>query len=167
MDPVTWAIIGTSLAVAGTAGSTYSQVKAAESQAEGYKSESKAREVEAQSVREAAAFEETQFRRKAAISLSKGQVVGAASGLDTTSGSLLFTDIDNARQAELEALNIRRTGAVGSESKLYESRVAKYGAKLSRAKIPGIIMGGVGQVGSSILAGWGAAKGYGGGGGMN
>jgi hypothetical protein len=87
--------------------------------------------------------------------IGKQIAVGAASGVDITSGSPLFMELDSVKQAELEALNIRHQGALGSASKKFEARMAK-------ARIPGIIMGGVAQAGGalaaggdkSVLAGW-------------
>src|SRR3990170_4448062 len=129
------------------AGQTYSSVQAAESQAKAYESEEKAREVEAESMRQAAAYEEQQYRYRTAIAASKGRAIGAAAGLDISFGSPLFMDIENARQREIEALNIRRTGEVSASGKLYEARMAGYGARATRAGVPGIVMGGVAQAG--------------------
>jgi hypothetical protein len=133
----------TALSLAGTAGQTFAQVQAAKGQA-------KAAEAEAASIREAAAFEETSFRRRAAQVMAKGRAIGAASGVDISTGSPLLLELDNARQAELEALNIRRTGQVGAAGKQFE-------AKLAKAAIPGIILGGVAQSGS-VLSNWLARK---------
>lgn len=131
--------IAAAVAIVGTVGQTLAGVQAAKGQA-------KAAEAEAASIREASAFEERQFRRRAALAIGKWQAIGAASGVDIATGSPLLLELDNARQAELEALNIRRTGEVGAAGKQFE-------AKLAKAAIPGIILGGVAQTGS-VLSNW-------------
>lgn len=120
----------------GTVGQTLSSIQAARGQA-------RAADLEAESATQAAAFEETQFRRRAALAIAKGQAVGAAAGLDLTSGSPLLLDLENARQAELEALNIRRTGHVAASAKRFE-------AKLARNAIPGLVLGGLAKGGSLL-----------------
>jgi len=134
------------LALAGVAGSTYAGVQSAKMQA-------KAAEREAESAQQAAAFEEQQYRRKAAIARGKGEATAAASGLDISTGSPLLLDLENARQTELEALNIRRGGQFAAESKRYE-------ATLARSTIPGTIFGGIAHTGS-ILSTFAARRGPG------
>lgn len=123
----------------GTIGQTAAQVQAARGQA-------RAAEAEATSIREAAAFEETQSRRRSAQLMAKGLAIGAASGVDISSGSPLLLELDNARQAELEALNIRRTGEVAARGREFEARLA-------RRAIPGLVFGGLAQSGS-VLSSW-------------
>ena len=59
---------------------------------------------------EQAKIEEEQSRRRSAMIMGKTQAVAAAAGLDTTFGSPLDIALDQAQQAELEALNIRYMG---------------------------------------------------------
>lgn len=125
--------------ILGTVGQTISSVQAARGQA-------RAASAEASSIQEAAASEETQFRRRAAQLLAKGRAIGAASGVDISTGSPLLLELDNARQAELEALNIRRTGQVGAAGRLFE-------ADLARRSIFGTVLGGAARTGS-ILSEW-------------
>jgi len=84
-------------------GQTVSQIQAARGQA-------RAASAEAASIREAAGFEERQTRRRAQEIIAKGQAIGAASGLDIASGSPLLMELENVRQAELEALSVRHRG---------------------------------------------------------
>jgi hypothetical protein len=136
------------LSVLGSVGTMLSGIQQANAQAKGARSEAK-------SIEEQAAFQEQQSRRQSRMLIGKQIAVGAASGVDITSGSPLFMELDSVKQAELEALNIRHQGALGSASKKFEARMAK-------ARIPGIIMGGVAQAGGalaaggdkSVLAGW-------------
>ena len=108
--------------------------------------QSKGANQEAKSIEEAAAFQEQQSRRQSRMMIGKQVAIGAASGVDITSGSPLFMELDSVRQAELEALNIRHQGALGSASRKYEGKMAK-------ARIPGIIIGGVAQAGGALSAG--------------
>ena len=137
------------LSVLGSVGTMLSGISQANAQAKGARAEAK-------SIEEQAAFQEGQSRRQSRMLIGKQVASGAASGVDITSGSPLFMELDSVRQSELEALNIRHQGALGSASKKFEARMAK-------AKIPGIIMGGVAQAGGAAAAGM-SAGGAGGGG---
>src|SRR5262245_42965898 len=77
----------------------------------------RANEIEQANVAQTTAFEETQARRRLRILLATQRAGAAASGFETTSGTPLLQEIDNIQQAEIEALNIRRAGAVTSSSK--------------------------------------------------
>lgn len=126
-------------------GQTLSGIQQANAQA-------KAANAEARSIADQAAFDEQQYRRKASIAIGKENAMGAASGLDITSGSPLFMELDNIRQAELDALNIRHQGQLGVASKQFQARMAK-------AQIPGIIMGGMAKSGSTLSSWWGSRQG--------
>jgi len=65
---------------------------------------------EALSVEQQAAFDETQTRRQNKLFLGEANAVGAASGVDISSGSPLLHELDRIKQTEIEALNIRRAG---------------------------------------------------------
>lgn len=136
MDPTNAAALISGVA---TIGETVSGVM-------GSLSQSKAAKAEAESIRESAKFEERQFKKRAAEVLSKQRAIGAASGVDISSGSPLAIMLDTAREAALESLSIRRSGKIRSESKLFEGRLAK-------AQIPGQIFGGLAK-GGSILGTW-------------
>lgn len=129
-----FAIAGAIAAIIGTAVSTYAAFQQAETQREAAKGEARFREAEAESVRQSAAFEERQFRRRINLLLGKQRAIAAASGTDPSSGSPLLAELDNVRQAELEALNIRRTGEVGASSREFEARLAKMRAGFLRTQ---------------------------------
>lgn len=143
------AMLAAGLSVVGAIGGMLSSIQQVNAQAKGAK-------FEAKSIEEQAAFTERQSRRQSALAIGKQVATGAASGVDITSGSPLFMELDSVRQAELEALNIRHQGALGAASKRFEARMAK-------AQIPGIIIGGISKAaggfagstsGQSVLSGW-------------
>jgi hypothetical protein len=103
-------------------------------------------EAEAASIREAAAAEEAQSRRASARAMAKGRAIGAAAGLDLASGSPLLLDLENAKQAELEAQRIRRRGEQLAFAKTLEARMARRGAEA--AVFTGLTQG------ASLLATW-------------
>jgi hypothetical protein len=105
-----------------------------------------AAEAEAVSIREAAAAEEAQSRRESARVMAKGRAIGAAAGLDIASGSPLLLELENAKQAELEALTIRRRGQQAAFAKTLEARLARRGAEA--AFFTGLTQG------ASLLATW-------------
>lgn len=127
---------GLGLSVVGLIGQTLSGIQAARGQAA-------AAEAEAESIRESARFDEAQSRRRSAQIIAKQRAIGAASGIDPSTGTPLLLELDNARQAELEAQAIR-TGA--------QNRVAsrKFEARLARGRIPGIALSGVAKTGSVL-----------------
>jgi hypothetical protein len=134
-------------AIAGTAVSTYSAVRAAKAQAQ-------AADIEAASARESAAYNARQWQAEASRKMSRARAVAAATGVDPGTGSPLLMDLENARQAEMERLNIIRTGEVSAIGKEFESRLAS-------ATIPWTIAGGalrtVGQGAAgygSVLSAW-------------
>lgn len=120
-------------------GSMLSQIQQARAQAKGANAEAKA-------IQQQSAFEEQQSRRRSRMAIGQQVATSAASGVDITSGSPLFAELDSVRQAELEALNIRQQGKYGVAGKRFEARMAT-------SRIPGIIMGGVAQTGSLLSAG--------------
>ena len=144
-------IIGTVAAVAGTTISVVSSIQQQNAASEAARAEAAAREAEAQSARESAAYEERQFRRRAALLIGKQNALAAATGLDISSGSPLIAELDTVQQTELEALNIRRTGAVSASSKEFEARLSNLRGSYARSNIPFIAAGGALRAGSSIL----------------
>lgn len=134
----------------GTAGGTIAKVQEADLTAKGLQAE--ARSIEAQ-----AAFDETQQRRKNRLILGEANAQAAASGVQVTSGSPLLLELDRVKQAEIEALSIRRAGSIQAEGR-------RYGARLARRSIPWTILGGMMQAGSGAMKGMPVGGGSGGGG---
>lgn len=154
MGTETIAIIGAVAAVAGAAATTVSAVSQAQASSNAAKAEAAAREAEAASAREAAEYEETQFRRRAALLMGKNRAVAGATGLDISSGSPLLSELDTIEQTELEALNIRRTGEVSAQGREFEARLARQRGRYARSTIGPTVVGGVAQAGSSVLGSW-------------
>lgn len=127
---------GLALGLIGTAGQTFANIQASQAQA-------RAALAEAESERQAAVGFERDSRRRARLLAGQARATMAASGLDLASGSPLFLDLENARQAEIEAQDIRRLGQIQASGKEFQARLA-------RAQIPGQVLGGVGQAGSLL-----------------
>lgn len=87
------------------------------------KANAQAAEQEAQNFEQSAALQERQFRRSASLETGKGRAIAAASGVRADTGSPLLAELDFAKQAEIEAQNIRRTGMMQAGSKRYEARL--------------------------------------------
>lgn len=87
------------------------------------KANAQAAEQEAQNFEQSAALQERQFRRSASLEAGKGRAIAAASGVRADTGSPLLAELDFAKQAEIEAQNIRRTGMMQAGSKRYEARL--------------------------------------------
>jgi hypothetical protein len=66
----------------------------------------------------------------------------------------LMVELDTVRQAEMEAQNIRRGGAVGAASSRFESGLARYRSDYYRSTIAPTIAGGVMQGTGSVLSSW-------------
>ena len=103
-----------------------------------------AAEQEAQNFEQTAAFQERQFRRSAELEAGKGRAIAAASGVRADTGSPLLAELDFAKQAELEAQSIRRTGMIQAGAKRYEAKL------LNRSNLFTGISGGM--QGGSILS---------------
>jgi len=133
--------LATPLMLAGTVGQTLSQIQQTRGQASALRAEAKSIKYQSQ-------FEERQARRQSQMAIGKQVAMGAASGVDITSGSPLFMELDSVRQGELEALNIRNQGRNAANAR-------KFGAKMETRKIPGQILGGVANLaGASMLSQW-------------
>ena len=87
------------------------------------KANAQAAEQEAQNFEQSAALQERQFRRSANLEAGKGRAIAAASGVRADTGSPLLAELDFAKQAEIEAQNIRRTGMMQAGAKRYEARL--------------------------------------------
>ena len=145
----TAAIVAIAVSVAAAAVSTYASVKSSEQQAAMAKSVQKQKEIERQAAIDAAAFEETQQRRRTALLLGSQRAIEAASGVETTTGSPLIQEIDLVKQGELEALNIRQAGTMQAGARQFEANIARYRAETAKGAIPLQIAGGVLQAASS------------------
>lgn len=128
--------IGMAMGMVGQIGGTIAKVQATNTQAQVL-----AREADV--IESNARLEEQQQRRRAAIAMGKANALGAASGLDLSSGSTLLMELDRAKQSEIEALSIRRTGDIAATTKRFESRMV-------RRSIPWTILGGAAQSGSIL-----------------
>lgn len=152
--PVALAIAGAAAAAVSAGVGIYSSVSSANAQSEQADAQSAALEQQAKSQEDSAAYEERQFRRKAAFLLGKQSAIYGASGLDPSSGSPLLMELDTVRQTEMEAQNIRRGGDVAAASSRFESGLAKYRSNYYSSTIGPNVVGGLTQGGSSILGGW-------------
>ena len=106
---------------------------------------------EADSVEQAAGFDERQYRRQAALMQGTADAQGAASGVQVSSGTSLFHELDRVKQGEIEALNIRRTGTVKAQG-------LRYGARMERRKVPFDIIGGAVNTAASAVSGYSQAS---------
>lgn len=148
------AILAATAAVASAGVGIYSAVSSASTQSDMAEAQAKALEEQAKSQEEAAAYEERQFRRKAALLLGKQHAIYGASGIDPSSGSPLLMELDTVRQAELEAQNIRRGGDVAAASSRFESGLARTRASYYNSTIGPSVIGGLAQGTGSVLSSW-------------
>lgn len=93
-----------------------------------------------------AASDEQDYRRKQSRLMASKRAVGGASGVDTTTGSPLFTSEDFAGEAELNALRIRNGGEVRANR-------AEQFAELKRAQGSSAKTGSYFRAGASLLQG--------------
>lgn len=133
---------GAAAMVGGTALKTISTVQARDVAA-------KSLEQEAISAEQAAFVQERQSRRDTSFLKGKANAITAASGLSLRSGSPLLMELDRAKQSEIEALSIRRSGQMQAASKRYEGR-------LQRRAIPFDILGGFLSAGGQATSALGA-----------
>lgn len=137
--------------IGGGIGQTIGSVQSARANARAATAQAKQAEVEAQAVRETAAFEETQARRRAALSMGAREASTAAAGLDLSSGTPLFQALDDAKQAELEAMSIRRAGALSASGREFQGRLFSFEARQQRRSIPFKVAGGLTQTASNTI----------------
>jgi len=140
---------------------TYVAVQQSNAQAEEANAIRKQKEEEAKQARESALYQEQQLRRKQQLLLGKQQAITAAAGVDLTQGTPLYAELDFAQQAEMEALNVRRTGKIEESSRAFEARIAKFRRDTARGAIPFEIAGGVLSAASSATSAYYGYK-YGG-----
>ena len=152
--PTALIVAGIVVGVAAAGVGTYYAVQSSENQAALSRAATKQKKLEAQQAAESAAFEEAQTRRRTALIAGKQQAIMAAAGLDTTTGMPLVQDVDLSKQAEIEALNVRRTGRVNQQSRLFEAGIAKFRRDEAKGAIPFQIAGGVLSAAGSGLSGY-------------
>lgn len=152
--PAIIGIVGAVVGAVGTGVSIYSSIQQQNAAAEAAEAEQEAKNLEATTQRQAAEFEERQFRRKAQILIGRQRNLMAASGIDITTGSPALMELDTIEQAEIEALNIRRTGQVRASALEFEGRLSGQRATYGRSNIPWMYAGGAVKAGSSILSSW-------------
>lgn len=162
--------------IAGSILNTVSSLRAAKIAEDQAEVEATYRELEAQNAENAAALEaaniraaseynEAQARKRLQYIISTNRAIGATSGVDISSGSPMMAQIENVKQAEMEALNIRRGGEMAANIRLYEGQLqaqeryflgtqARYQAKLIKEQRPYTIAAGV-----TLATGY-AAQGY-------
>lgn len=121
--------IGAGVSLTGSVGHTIANVRAARANARGL-------EYEARSIEDQTKFDVMQERRRQKILQGQGNAITAASGLDPTSGNPLLLELDRVRQGELEVQSLKRAGDIAITTR-------RYGAQLTRQKIPYTILGGL------------------------
>ena len=149
--------VGPIMQLAGTVGSTVAGQQASSANQANAK-------LEAQQAIINAGIEENRSRRNADRILAKQRAIGAAAGIDTSSGTSLEVLLDSARQAEEEALTLRAGGQM-------KANLARYKGQIAGQKGTADLFGGLASTGAilannkSILGDlWTKAKGtYGGG----
>lgn len=142
------AAIGGASKIGGFGLETVSEIQAADISA-------KSQQAEARSIEEQAAFDERQQRRQARLMQGQANAIGAASGIDISSGSSLLMELDRAKQSEIEAQGIRRSGKIGADAK-------RYGARLARRSVATTAVGKAFKAGSMLsgmMSGGGGAGG--------
>lgn len=154
------AIIGAAIATVGVGVGTWQQVEARDRAADEADALAEQKDKEAQAALEASAFAERQHRRRIALLAGKQAAITAASGVAVTSGSALAAESDLTIQGELEALQIRRTGKIESQSREFEARLARYRADTQRGLVKWDITEGVLSAASSGVDTYSAYKGY-------
>lgn len=85
-----------------------------------------AAKAQARSAEESAQFAATQAAREHAQIMGRQRAIAAASGVEPGSGSPLMIELDNARQAKLDELNIIRTGNVQASALNWEAKAQDY-----------------------------------------
>lgn len=126
------AAIGVAVAVIGAGVSAYAASEQAAAQRREAKIQDKILKQQAQSERDQAEYEERQARRKNRYLLGKQLAELSDLGLDPSSGSPLLLAMDSAKQAELDAINIRNIGARAAGSSELEAAEARRRGEIAR-----------------------------------
>jgi len=138
------------LAAMGTGMGIYSSFANAEQAKRVSEAQQRQKQIEAQVATDNANFEAQQARRKAVLALGRQESIYGAMGFDPSEGSPLVMEVDNAKQYEIEALNIERGGKTAGETLGYEAAIARYRGALAQGAVPG-------EIASSLAQGAGSA----------
>jgi hypothetical protein len=144
---------GAALGAAGSIISTMQQLQENDYQQKMLGNQALQSQYQAQAATEAAQFEENKYRLNAERVLAKSRATVAAGGLDISSGSPLLMELDSTRNAEISALNIRRTGAIQAQGFMFQSGMFKTQQKYVQGQRDWIIAQGVISGLSSIMSG--------------
>src|SRR6267142_1500778 len=155
--------IAAAIAVVGGILGGIAKVQAIDAQASAEGTIRRAKLLEAQSIRESAAYNEARQRTAAAHLIAKQRAAGASAGLDISSGSPLALELFSVQQAELDALNIRRTGEVRAMGSEFEASLAKFRKQLFQKKADMAILESSSSAGGSLGGMFGGGGGGGGG----
>lgn len=145
--PIT--IAGVAIAVILSGVSTYYAVKSSEDQAAAANAVAKQKKQEQEAAAETAAFNERQQRRRMSLLIGKENAILAASGSVPDIGTPDVLSNDIVRQAELEALALRRGGQLQAQGFAFESNIAKYQRDVAKSNVPLQITSGVLSAASS------------------
>lgn len=137
------AVAAAAVAVVGAVVGTVASVQASRQQAALQKSVKRQKEQEAITAEETAEFNERQHRRRMAILLGSQRAGYAAAGYDPGTGTPLEREIDLISQGELEALAIKREGAIAGGERRFEAGVAQFQRRAAIRAIPLQVAGGV------------------------
>lgn len=143
MSATTVALIAVGVAVVAAAVGTVATVQASRQQANLQKGIKKQKEQEAITAEETAEFNERQHRRKIAMLLGQQRAGFAAGGYDVEGGTPLAFEIDLVKEGELEALAIKREGAIAGGERRFEAGVAQFARRAAIRQQPLQIAGGV------------------------
>lgn len=86
--------------------------------------------------------------------MGKNTAATAAAGLDPSMGSPLALELDSIQQAEMQSLNIRRTGATRQGALNFEADLEKRRASFAGQAQQLAVEEGVGQAGTTVLGSW-------------
>lgn len=144
-------IIAIVATVAGIGLQTLSEVQAAEQRAQSSEALRQILGQEAASIRDAAAREAEQERRRTARILGKLRATGAAAGIDISTGSALLLELDSAKEAELSRLTILHRGELRAIGRQQEAIFAARRRDIARRSKFGIgLKGGLRAAGSVL-----------------
>lgn len=154
------AVAGVVIAAASAGVGIYSAQQQAAAQRKTQKFQEEARLNEAESARQSAAYEEHQFRRRLSILMGEQSSIAAATNLDPSQGTPLLLELDTARQGELEALNIRKTGEESAQGHELEAQFARFRSSYATSSANNASLTSGLQGAGSILSSWSTMKGY-------
>jgi hypothetical protein len=131
--PVILGIIGATTAAAGTAVSAVGQVKAGNAAKNVGEYNASVDEQNAQNSLADATTSEAQQRVRDSHVIAAGRAIAGASGVDVNSGSPLDVQAENQKQAEMNALNIRRSGQTRAQAFIADAQSQRMQGKNAQA----------------------------------